>query len=46
MSYCRFSSEDYQCDVYAYADVAGGYTIHVAAVALAWLECIERTNDE
>ena len=35
MSYCRFSSEDYQCDVYAYA-----------AVALAWLECIERTNDE
>jgi len=30
MSYCRFSSLNWSCDVYAYADVAGGYTIHVA----------------
>ena len=32
MSYCRFSSDDWQCDVYVYADVAGGWTTHVAAV--------------
>lgn len=30
MSYCRFSTDDFQCDVYVYADVAGGYTTHVA----------------
>ena len=30
MSFCRFSSDDWSCDVYVYADVAGGYTIHVA----------------
>jgi hypothetical protein len=30
MSYCRFSSDDYQCDVYTYADTMGGYTTHVA----------------
>lgn len=31
MSYCRFSSDDHQCDVYVYADCHGGYTTHVAA---------------
>ncbi len=31
MSYCRFSSDDFQCDLYVYADVAGGFTIHTAA---------------
>jgi hypothetical protein len=32
MSYCRFSSDDFSCDVYVYvyADVAGGWTTHVA----------------
>lgn len=30
MSYCRFSSDDYQCDVYCYQDICGGYTTHVA----------------
>ena len=30
MSYCRWSSDDYQCDVYCYGDVSGGYTTHVA----------------
>lgn len=30
MSYCRFSCDDFQCDVYVYADVAGGWTTHVA----------------
>ena len=30
MSYCRFSSDDWQCDVYVYADCNGGWTTHVA----------------
>lgn len=30
MSYCRWSDMDWRCDIYAYADVSGGYTIHVA----------------
>lgn len=30
MSYCRWSSDDFQCDLYCYADVSGGYTTHVA----------------
>ena len=31
MSYCRFSSDNWRSDVYAYADVSGGYTTHVAS---------------
>jgi hypothetical protein len=30
MSFCRFSTDDFQCDVYVYADVVGGFTTHVA----------------
>lgn len=30
MSYCRWSSDGHQCDVYTYADTSGGYTTHVA----------------
>jgi hypothetical protein len=30
VSYCRWSSDDYQCDVYVYEDVCGGFTTHVA----------------
>ena len=30
MSYCRWSSDDFACDVYCYEDVSGGYTTHVA----------------
>lgn len=30
MSYCRWSSMDFRCDLYIYADVSGGYTCHVA----------------
>lgn len=30
MSYCRFSSNNWDCDVYCYEDVDGGYTTHVA----------------
>lgn len=31
MSYCRWSSDDFQCDVYVYEDVSGGFTTHVKA---------------
>lgn len=30
MSYCRFSSDNWHCDVYVYEDVSGGWTTHVA----------------
>jgi hypothetical protein len=31
MSYCRWSNDDFRCDLYCYEDVAGGWTTHVAA---------------
>lgn len=31
MSYCRWSSDAYGCDVYVYEDVSGGFTCHVAS---------------
>lgn len=31
MSYCRFSSDDYQCDVYVWADVDGTWRTEVAS---------------
>jgi hypothetical protein len=31
VSYCRFSTDDFRCDLYLYQDVQGGYTLHVAA---------------
>lgn len=31
MAYCRWSSDDFQCDVYTFEDVAGGYTTYVAS---------------
>jgi hypothetical protein len=30
VSYCRWSSDKYGCDVYVYEDVSGGFTCHVA----------------
>ncbi len=30
MSYCRWSSDDFGCDLYCYEDVNGGWTTHVA----------------
>lgn len=30
MSYCRWSSDNFKCDLYVYSDVSGGYTTHVA----------------
>jgi len=32
VSYCRWSDNDSQCDVYVYEDCYGGYTTHVARV--------------
>ena len=31
MSYCRWSSMNFMCDVYVYEDVSGGWTTHVAS---------------
>lgn len=31
MSYCRWSSDGHNCDVYVYEDVSGGFTCHVAS---------------
>ncbi len=31
MSYCRWSSDDFGCDIYAYAAVGGSYMVHVKA---------------
>ena len=31
MSYCRWSSMKWSCDVYVYADTSGGWTTNVAA---------------
>jgi len=30
MSYCRWSSDNWRCDLYCYGDVSGGITTHVA----------------
>lgn len=31
MSYCRWSSDGFRCDLYCYEDVNGGFTTHVAS---------------
>jgi hypothetical protein len=38
VSFCRFSSDDFQCDVYVYEDVRGGFTTHVAERRYAFAE--------
>ncbi len=38
MAYCRFSSDDFQCDVYCYEDVSGGWTTHVASKRVVFSE--------
>jgi hypothetical protein len=30
MSYCRWSSDNFRCELYCYEDVRGGFTTHVA----------------
>jgi hypothetical protein len=39
MSYCRWSSDDWQCDVYVYAHVDGGWATHVAG--RRWIFTVE-----
>jgi len=36
MSYCRWSSNDFQCDVYVY-ESDEGFVIHVASNKITWL---------
>src|SRR5687767_6611694 len=36
MSYCRWSTDDFQCDLYCYEDVSGGFTTHVAGRRKIW----------
>jgi len=38
MSYCRWSTDDFQCDLYCYEDCAGGFTIHVAMIRYGYKE--------
>ena len=40
MSYCRFSSDDFQCDLYCYQSVYSGYVTHVAANKLIFEKCL------
>lgn len=40
MSYCRFSSDDYQSDVYAYEDCEYGFVVHVARARFNFKEPI------
>ena len=35
MSYCRWSSDDFRCDLYIY-ESAAGFVIHVAANRVEW----------
>lgn len=36
MSYCRWSSDDYQCDAYVWADCAGGWRTEIAHRRRVW----------
>lgn len=38
MSYCRWSSDDFQCDVYVYEHVSGGFAVHVAGNRVVFTE--------
>ena len=40
MSYCRWSSDDWQCDVYCYEDCRGGWTTHVAELRHTFAETL------
>jgi hypothetical protein len=38
VSYCRWSSDDFQSDVYVYEDVSGGFTTHIAGNRVVFAE--------
>lgn len=44
MSYCRFSSDGYQCDVYAYESEMG-YEVHVATMKCVFTNAIPECDD-
>jgi hypothetical protein len=47
MSYCRWSSDHFNCDLYCYEDTAGGYTVHVATCRLrTWVRLYNWLTDE
>jgi len=37
VSYSRWSTDDFKCDLYVYANVSGKWTIHVAGNRTIWL---------
>lgn len=45
MSYCRWSDNDFQCDLYVYEDVSGGYQIMVAASRYVFAEPLPEPLD-
>jgi hypothetical protein len=43
MAYCRFSSDDFRCDVYCYEHCDGGFVTHVAAnTSRGWIPRVLR----
>jgi len=47
MSYCRWSSDNFNCDLYCYEDVSGGYTTHVANYRFrTWLRIFSWLTDK
>ena len=45
MSYCRWSSDDFQCDVYTYESVSGGWYTHVAGMRYDFKEPLPGSVD-
>lgn len=45
MSYCRWSTDDFQCDLYVYEDMSGGYTVNVAANRVEYKEELPKPID-
>lgn len=45
MSYCRWSTDDFQCDVYAYESVDGGFVVHVAGMRIVFAEPLPPDSD-
>jgi hypothetical protein len=45
MSYCRWSSDDFKCDLYIYQTAGNVYQIHVAGSHIAHIESIPPLPD-
>jgi hypothetical protein len=45
MSYCRFSTDDFQCDLYVYEHCDGGWMIHVASRKVIYAEPLPEPID-